>query len=466
MDTQSIQRVFDAQQVYQHELALTSVKQRRQKLKQLLAAILAHREQIRQALWQDYKKPAAEVDLTEIYVVTSEIKHSISQLGRWMRAQRVGTPLPLMGSSSWVKHEPKGVCLIIAPWNYPVQLSLGPLVSAIAAGNTVMLKPSEHAPHSAQVIKQILSSVFEEKEVAVFEGEVAMSTALLKLPFNHIFFTGSPAVGKIVMKAAAEHLASVTLELGGKSPTIVDDTADIRTAAKRIAWGKFSNNGQICIAPDYILVHESKKTALLTALQEQLKLFYGDNTQASDDYMRIINTRHLDRLQAYLNDSLNKGAQLVTGAQADKNDNYLAPTIVSDVPLDSALMQEEIFGPILPVVTYKTLAEAIAYINSKEKPLALYIYSKSNKNIAQISQQTSAGTTAINNNNVHFSNNNLPFGGVNNSGIGKSHGKYGFEAFSNARAFYRQYIPGAVSFLMPPYTNFKMKLIDLTLKWF
>ena len=466
VDTDKINRVFQAQKANQFVVANTSAKERIHKLNKLHAAVMKYRPEIREALYNDFRKPAAEADLTEIYVITSEIKHAKKHLKQWMRQQSVATPLSLMGSSSWIQYEPKGVCLIIAPWNYPIQLAFGPLISAVAAGNTVMLKPSEHAPHSSAIMRKILKEVFSENEVALFEGGVATSTALLKLPFNHIFFTGAPAIGKIVMKAAAEHLASVTLELGGKSPTIVDETANLDKAATRIVWGKFSNNGQICIAPDYIFVHQSKKELFLKKLKDKLELFYGKNASKSNDYMRVINTNHFNRINGYLKNSLDAGAKLFHGGQSEASQNYIEPTIVTDVPLDSDLMQKEIFGPVLPVIAYRNLQEALDIINAKEKPLALYIYSKSKKNIKLITKSTRAGGTCINNNDVHFFNNNLPFGGSNNSGIGKSHGRFGFEAFSNARSFYKQDIPGALELLMPPYNNFKRKLIDLTIKWF
>ena len=372
----------------------------------------------------------------------------------------------LMGSSSWYKYEPKGVCLIISPWNFPFQLCFGPLISAIAAGNTAIVKPSESTPHTSAIIRKIIENLFSENEVAVIEGAVETSTRLLELPFNHIFFTGAPSIGKIVMEAAAKNLASVTLELGGKSPTIIDETANIKTAAKRIMWGKFMNCGQICIAPDYILIHESKKDAFIQEAQKHIKTFYGDDANQSPDYVRVVNERHHKRLIGYLEDSVNKGANVICGGQIDNETNAIQPTLVTDVPMDSLLMQEEIFGPILPIMTYKNINEAIELIQSGEKPLALYIYSSKKSNIKHISQNTRAGGTCINMNNLHFSNNDLPFGGSNNSGIGKSHGYFGFQAFSDARAFLKQNTPGALDLLMPPYNNFKERLIELTIKYF
>lgn len=464
-DTQRIKRIFAAQQKNHLAVGKSTRKERIAKLNKLHDAIMRYRPEIREALYEDYRKPVAEVDLTEIYVLTSEIKHAKAGLRDWMRDKKVGTPLSMMGSTSWVRYEPKGVCLIIAPWNYPFQLAIGPLISAIAAGNTVIIKPSEHTPRTANLMEQIISELFDENEIAVVQGEVEAATALLQLPFNHIFFTGSPQVGKIVMKAAAQHLTSVTLELGGKSPTIVDETANLKSAAKRIAWSKFSNNGQICIAPDYLYVHEKVKDKFIEAFTNQLNEFYTD-AQNNPAYMRIVNNSHYRRVKSYLDNSVAAGAKVVYGGQHDDNDNFLAPTLVTDVPLNSDLMEKEIFGPVLPILTYRDINEVIELINSKEKPLALYMYSSKRKNINHVLDNTRAGTTAINNSAVQFFNNNLPFGGSNNSGIGKSHGHYGFLAFSNERAVLKQNIPGALEMLLPPYTDFKQKLIDLTIKWF
>lgn len=461
-----IQKIFETQRKNQYKVAETSAKERIRKLQKLSDTVLKYRPEIREALWKDYRRPAAEADLAEIYPITSEIKHTQRRLRSWMARQRVETPLSLVGSRSWIQYEPKGVCLIIGPWNYPIQLVVGPLVSAVAAGNTVIVKPSENTPHSAAILRQIVSEVFNENEVVVVEGAVETSTALLKLPFNHIFFTGAPEIGKIVMAAAAKTLASVTLELGGKSPVIVDETADLSVASKRIAWGKFTNNGQVCVAPDYVFVHASKTKAFIEAMTSRIKEFYGDNAATSESYMRIVNSRHFNRVKTYLEDSVNAGATVVYGGKHNEGDNFIEPTIVMDVPLDSALMQEEIFGPVMPVIPYNDLQEVVDLIRLKEKPLALYIYSKNKKNINHILQSTRAGGTCINNNTVHFSHPNLPFGGSNNSGIGKTHGKFGFITFSNERAVYKQVLPTLLDKLFPPYTSVKMKLINLVIKWF
>jgi aldehyde dehydrogenase (NAD+) len=461
-----IQRVFKLQQKNQQALADTTARQRIAKLKKLHKAVLKYRQDIKDALKKDFNKHPSEVDLTEIYVVTSEIKHNIRYLRRWMAPKRVATPMAFLGSSSHIQYEPKGVVLIIAPWNFPVNLTFGPLVSAIAAGNAVILKPSEHTPHASAIMKKIVEEIFEENEVALFEGDVQTSKELLALPFNHIFFTGAPSIGKIVMKAAAEHLASVTLELGGKSPTIVDETANLDKAANRIAWAKYVNNGQICIAPDYVFVHESKKDQFVDLVRKNVQSFYGEDIKASDDYARMVNNRHFERVNSYVEDAKAKGGKVEMGGETDGQENYIAPTMMTNVDMDSELMKNEIFGPVLPVYSFKDLQEPIDLINSREKPLALYIYSKSKKNVNRVMNNTRAGGACINHSALHFYNNNLPFGGSNNSGIGKAHGWFGFEAFSNAKGVYRQILPPALEILVPPYNDFKQKIIDLTIKWF
>ncbi len=464
--TNEIQRLFDLQQKSQFRVANETARQRKAKLKKLHKAVLAYRPQIKEALYKDYRKHPSEVDLTEIYPVTSELKHAKRNIRRWTRAHRVATPLALLGSSSHIKYEPKGVVLIISPWNFPINLTIGPLVSAIAAGNTVIIKPSEHTPHASALMKKMVEEVFSEEEVALVEGGVATSTALLNLPFNHIFFTGAPSIGKVVMKAASKHLTSVTLELGGKSPTIVDETANIDAAARRIAWGKFLNNGQVCIAPDYVFVHKSKKAAFLEATKKYIQKFYTEDASKETSYARIVNNHHHQRVSGYVADAVEKGAKIEVGGNFDNSQDYIAPTVVSNIPNNATLMQQEIFGPVMPVMEFTNISEVIDVINSKEKPLALYIYSKSTKNVNHILNNTRAGGSCINHSAVHFFNNELPFGGSNNSGIGKGHGWYGFQAFSNARGILKQHIPNALELLMPPYNDFKQRLIDLTIKFF
>lgn len=463
----NITAIFNLQKSHQQVVAATGVKERKNKLKRLKKAILDRKQEIRDALYADFKKHASEVDLTEIYPVTGDIKHTLAHLSEWMKPSRVTTPLALMGSSSWIHYEPKGVVLIISPWNFPVNLTFGPLVSAIAAGNCVMVKPSEHTPHASAIMKSILEDIFPPQEVTLIEGGVDVSKHLLDLPFNHIFFTGAPEIGKIVMKAAANHLASVTLELGGKSPTIVDETAHIGKAALRIAWSKYMNNGQICIAPDYIFVHESRKEALIKAIDLQIQKMYGDQPNKSASYCRIVNDKHFGRLRSYMDDAVSNNAKIERGGTTDAEQDYMEPTVLTHVDAEMDLMLNEIFGPVLPIIPYSDLSEVLRIINEKEKPLALYIYSKKKKNIRRIINETRAGGTCINHSAIHFFNNNLPFGGVNNSGIGKANGEWGFKAFSNERGIFKQWSPmSAIELMMPPYNSFKQKLIDLSIKYF
>ena len=461
------QNLFDAQKQRQSVIAQTSAKERLAKLNRLHTAVTkTFKDDIRQALASDFKKPQVETDLTEIYLVVSEIKHAKAHLRRWMAKQHVNTPIALLGTSSYYSYEPKGVCLIISPWNYPISLSFSPLVSAISAGNTAIIKPSEYTPNSSKVISKIIDSIYEASEVVVIEGEVETASQLLELPFNHIFFTGSTSVGKLVMEAASKHLASVTLELGGKSPTFIDGTADLKYAARSIIWTKFLNNGQTCIAPDYILIAEEIKEEFVKHCKYYIQKFYGDEPESSDDYSRTVNQSHFNRLKDYLKEAKQKNAHFEHGGNVFSEENYIEPTIISELPKDIKLLNEEIFGPILPILTYKSLDEAIDYVNEKEKPLSLYIYSKSKASINRLLRETSAGTTGINNVGFQFVNNHLPFGGVNHSGIGKSHGFFGFEEFSNKRAVLKRNFTGPISLLRPPYTKWVQKLTDLTIKWF
>lgn len=462
-----ILETFEAQRAYQYEVANTGYRERIAKLKALRNAVEnTYRQEIRDALYADLRKPQAESDLSEIFAVTTEINHAIKNLRSWTSKRYVSTPLAFIGSSSYIQYQPKGVCLIISPWNFPLNLTVGPLVSAIAAGNTVIIKPSEHTPHTTTVLKKMVNDLFDPREVEVIEGAVEEATELLSLPFNHIFFTGSPQVGKIVMRAAAEHLTSVTLELGGKSPTIIDETANIKSTVRRIAWGKFLNAGQICIAPDYIYVHESKKEEFVNEMKSVLTEFYDKNPNDSPSYCSLVNQNHAGRVNAMLEDALEKGAEVVFGGEVDLEAKLISPTIITDVPLDAMVMQEEIFGPLLPILTYKEKEEVINHINGGEKPLALYVYSKQQKNIDYFIDNTRAGGTCINNNTMHFLHPNLPFGGDNNSGIGKAHGFWGFQAFSNERSVYRQVIPSVIEKLMPPYTDGKNKIVEWIVKLF
>ena len=462
-----IQRLFRLQQKHHYRIARSTFRERRSKLKALHDAILRYRQDFRDAMWKDFRKPAAEVDLSEIYTVTSEIKHVRKYLKSWMRPQAVHNPISMIGTRSYIRYEPKGVVLVMAPWNYPINLILAPLITAIAAGNCVILKPSENVPHTSKVLAKLIAELFDEQEVALIEGGVETAEALLRLPFNHIFFTGSPAIGKLVMQAAAKHLTSVTLELGGKTPVIIDDTADMPNAVRRIVWGKFLNGGQTCIAPDYLWIHHSRKEAFLKAVKEELSKFYGASIRDTKDFARIVNQKHYERLKATFDEAIQRGATIAIGGKFEDAQQYISPTVLLDVDPDSDLMQDEIFGPILPMFTFSKIEEPLRMIQSKPKALALYIFSKRQATIDQVMSETRAGTTCVNHVAVQFGHHNLPFGGVNNSGIGKSHGIYGFQEFSNARGILRQRFPISLSdFLTAPYTKTKQKLIDLAIKWF
>jgi len=464
-----IHRLFNLQQQNKQNVKNTTAKERKAKLKALRSEVFARREDIMQAVNDDFRKPHSEVELGEIAPVIMEIKNFLANLDEWMRPKAVETPLSLLGTSSKVIYEPKGSILSIYAWNYPFQFAGLQIVSAVGAGNCIILKPSEYTPNTSAVVKQIVKKVFNENEVAVVEGDYTVSQELFKLKFDHFSFIGSPNVGKLVMKAAAEHLASVTLELGGKSPAIVDETANIRTSAKRIVWGKYLAAGQNCISPDYVLVHESKYDELIASLKWSIAQFFGDSDDAikqSPDYSRIITTRHQERTKKLIEDAIERGANVATGCKIDDSENYISPTVLTDVSLDSDIMREEIFGPVLPVLKFRDLKEALALVNSKEKPLAMYIFSRKQKNIDAILHNTSAGGTCVNETMLHYSQPNLPFGGVNNSGFGSMHGYWGFKDFSHERAVLTQHLGrGGIENMYPPYKGIKPKLIKFAAKY-
>ncbi len=463
-----IDAVFAAQLENRPHVARTTAKQRIAKLKKMLAWIYSHREEIHAALRADFRKPEAETDLSEILAATSEIKHAASHLRRWMKPRRVPGSLAFMTTSSWIQFEPRGVVLILAPWNFPFNLTVGPLVSAIAAGNCIMLKPSEFTPATTAVIKKMVNELFEEKEVAVFEGDKDVAALLLEKPFHHIFFTGSPAVGRVVQAAAAKHLSTVTLELGGKSPVIVDRAVNMDDAVKKIAWGKFMNNGQTCIAPDYALVHRDRYAEFIEGMRKTVASYYGDTEEErkrSPHYARIISGRHHMRLTELVQKSVAQGAKLEFGGVTDASEQYLAPTLLSNVPITAPVMQEEIFGPVLPVIPISSLEEGLSIINRLDKPLALYFFSKSERHVQYILSETTAGGTCINETLIHFLHPNLPFGGVNFSGSGNSHGFFGFRAFSHERAVLRHHRFAPMKLLYPPYTPGVRKLIELLVKY-
>lgn len=453
--------LFELHKKKAQELRSGSLSERKKKLKKIESWVLSNSNRIVAALYEDFHKPEAEVYLSEIQPVTTEIRHALKNLHIWARPKKVPAPLTLLGTTSHIHFKPKGACLIIAPWNFPFMLTVLPLVEAIAAGNTAILKPSELTPKTAQLIEDMVAELFHEDEVKVIQGEVRTSQCLLELPFDHIFFTGSPTVGKIVMEAASKHLTSVTLELGGKSPVIVDETANIKDAAEKLVWGKFMNCGQTCVAPDYMFVHDSIFEAFVKQFKKSLdKEFYRNDKLNESSYGQIVNERHFGRLSGILEDVVEGGGEILHGGSAQAETSTIEPTLVTGLPDSSRALNEEIFGPILPLIRYRNLNEVIDEIIRKPKPLALYLFTKSKHNTKKIVDEIPAGGVCINDTVLHFSHVNLPFGGVNNSGLGKSHGFHGFVAFSNEKPVLKQRIGiTTIKFFYPPYNSFKNKML-------
>jgi aldehyde dehydrogenase (NAD+) len=462
-----IARLFAAQQANRWRVARSTAAERTAKLARLGAAVAARREEIAAAAGADFGKPAAEVEITEIHPTLAEIRLARRKVGAWMRPRRVATPLLLFGTASEVRCEPRGVVLIVAPWNYAFSLCVAPLVAAIAAGNCAILKPSEKTPHTSAFLKRFVADLFDESEVAVVEGGAETAQALLALPFDHVFFTGGTRVGRLVMAAAARHLASVTLELGGKSPAFVDETADVGAAADSIVWGRFLNAGQTCVAPDYVLVHAARAAEFVAAARRSLEARYGPAgapRAASPDYCRIVDAPHHERLTDALARTLAGGAVLEVGGDADAAARYLAPTIVSQVTFDAPLMEEEIFGPILPILAYTDLDEALARSRALGQPLALYIFTARRATWEHILANTTAGATVVNATMTHYGNPHLPFGGVGASGQGSYHGVFGFRTFSHERAVLHQHRPRLAHFLYPPYRGALHALVRWALR--
>lgn len=458
---------YTRQTAYQPECKQLSVQVRKELLSKLEQVILARRKDIQEALFQDLGKAALESDYAEIFAVISELRFIQKKLGRWAAPTAVANNLLFFGAKAYIQSEPKGRTLIISPWNYPFQLPLVHLAASVAAGNTVILKPSEFSEHTNRILAEIIAEVFDPQHVAVVEGAVEETTQLLALRFDHIHFTGSPAVGKIVMQQAAKNLCGVTLELGGKSPVFIDRQTDLSKTCKNIIWAKFLNAGQTCIAPDYALVDSSLKEAFLAQLKEALITAFGTDPKLSKDYARIINGRQLTRLKTILEEELAQGTQLICGGEVLEEQRYMAPTVVIPTRLDRRLMQDELFGPILPVIFYQDLAEALQIVNEREKPLSCYIFSDNKKYVEQVIKHTSAGSTCINDAVIQIMHPNLPFAGVNNSGIGQSLGKFGFQDFSHQRAIL-QSSPWVrmSSFFWFPYKERTKKLVNLLIKWF
>lgn len=432
-----IARVFAAQQAHQWEVKASSAEVRKAKLAKLKAAIEAHADDIVAAVLKDTRKPEGEIRVTEVLNILGNIQLNIDSLDDWMAPTPV-TPSKVATDKAMIMYEARGVCLILGPWNFPLGLVFGPLAAAVAAGNCCILKLTDLCPNVAKIAKVIVGEVFDENEVAVFEGEVDVAEALLDLPFNHIFFTGSTRVGKVVMAAAAKHLASVTLELGGKSPVIIDEGADIGAISAALAGAKQFNGGQACICPDYVFVREDQKQALVDGFADNVrKNLYAEDGQINKAAIaQIVNRRNFDRVKGMVDDAIAKGATVAVGGQMDEADLTIHPTMLTDVTPQMTILQEEIFAPVLPVMTYDSLDQAIDYISARDKPLALYVFSPDQANVDKVLARTSSGGATVNGVFSHYLENRLPFGGVNASGTGSYHGYFGFKAFSHERAVY------------------------------
>ena len=420
---------------------------RKQYLKKLQQEIIDQEEAICDALYADFKKPKFESLATETQLALAELNYAIKNIASWSEPERVSGSWSNFPSKEWIQPEPYGKVLIISPWNYPFLLAISPLIGALAAGNTAILKPSEFSVHTSKIISQIIRKVFPPEYVTVVEGGVEVSSQLLAEKWEYIFFTGSTKVGKIVYKSAAEHLTPVTLELSGKNPCVVDKTATIPLAAKRIAWGKFINAGQTCIAPDYILVHQSVKDALVDNLKKSITEFYGEDMEASNDFARIATGKHYDELKTML-----KGEKVLFGGKFTDNDRYMAPTLVDEPERDSAIMEGEIFGPVLPLISYTDESELHPIISKYPNPLAFYVFSSSKKFQKRLMDRYSFGGGAINDTVVHISNKDLPFGGVGQSGIGGYHGKHTFDLFSHHKSIAKRGTWLDVPLRYAPYT--------------
>lgn len=429
-------------------------------LKRLLEELVKREKDIAKAMYDDFRKPEFESVMTETGIVINELKLAIRKLKCWAKSRHVRPVMVNFPSTNRLFKEPYGTVLIIAPWNYPFQLVFSPLIGAIAAGNTVVIKPSEHSANTSRVVSEIIATVFDPGHVTVIEGEVAVAERLLRERWDYIFFTGSIAVGKIVAKAAAEHLTPTTLELGGKNPCIVDETALIPLAAKRIVWGKFINCGQTCIAPDYILVHESVKDQFVEQCKKEITLAYGENIKHSPDYARIINPHNFEVLQHSI-----IGEKVLVGGDSDSKDLYLSPTLLDNPRLDSTIMKQEIFGPILPIISYRTEEELNSIIRSYEKSLALYVFSNQVKFINRVIADHSFGGGTVNDTIVHFANHRLPFGGVGYSGVGAYHGKHSFDTFTFEKGITTRYNWLDLPVRYAPYRD-KMKALKFFMRWF
>ena len=437
----------------------TEIAFRKESLKKLLHNIIENEEAIIKALYDDFKKPAFEAVLTETNYVISDLKETIKNIDSWAKPKKVFASLLNFPSSDFIYSEPYGNVLILSPWNYPFQLALCPLVAAVAAGNKVTLKPSELTPNTSNIIAKIITETFPVKDVVVITGDATIAANLLSKRWDYIFFTGSVAVGKIVAKAAAENLTPVTLELGGKSPCIVDETANLELSARRIVWGKIINAGQTCVAPDYILVHHKMKDTLVKFLIQEIEKALGTNPEESPDFARIINLKNWQRQLSLL-----ENQKILFGGQSNRDSLYLSPTLLDEPKMDSLVMTEEIFGPILPILSYETKSDIDAIISSFEKPLSFYLFSQNKSFIDEVIHKYSFGGGCINDTVIHLANNRLPFGGVGNSGMGAYHGKLSFDIFSHKKSIVKKGTWLDLQMRYAPYKD-KLKTIQKLLKW-
>ncbi len=460
--TAPLRALFEAQRTHRWTAAASTAHDRAARLRRLGQLIKARRAHLAAAVARDLGKHRAETEVSELHPVLQELRFVRQHLARWMRPRAVPTPLSLFGSRSAVRPEPRGVTLILSPWNYPLLLTLSPLIAAIAAGNTAILKPSERTPHTAQAIADLIQEAFPPELVSVVQGGPETAEALLALPFDHVFYTGSGRIGRLVMRAASEHLTSVTLELGGKSPAIVDESADLALAAERVVWGKFLNAGQTCVAPDYVLVHARVQERFLLALDRVVAGRLGGERwqRHGREYGRLIDAGAVQRLERLTRGSVQQGARVVFGGHFDAAARFASPTVLADVTPDMPLMQEEIFGPVLPVLTYSDLGEVIQLIRANDKPLALYHFTRDAAAQARVTRETSSGALVVNGTVLHLSNPALPFGGVGGSGMGTSHGLHGFRTFSHEKAVLREGTLSPVQLAYPPYGRVASRLAD------
>ena len=443
---------------FSSQLIHLTVKDRIAKIKKIRAWICSNQEYIIENCLKDYHKPIAEFYATEINPILSHIDFTLKHIKSWVNRRSVWTPLHLLGTRSKIYYEPKGVCLVISPWNYPFNLTINPLVSAVAAGNCVVVKPSEHTPSTSNILSEMISSVFNEHEVSVVQGDSSVGGYLISLNFDHIFFTGSPEIGKVVMGEAAKNLTSVTLELGGKNHTIVDSSANVKSSAEKIIWSKYVNCGQTCIAVNHVFVHSAIYDDFITSLQNAIDKFFENNS----DYASVVNEKHFSRLQILQDQCLDNGGELYYQSPKSSQKNSFPLTLIQVKNWSNPILNSEVFGPILPIVKYTDLDDVIDFVNSKEKALALYLFAKSKSKTSHFIQSTSSGTVAINDCMLQYSNPYLLFGGVNNSGMGKVGRNRGFLAFSNEKSVLFQMSGFSVAkFIYPPYTSLKQKLAKL-----